>query len=123
MKYALYSPGYGSGWSTWIGRNREETSFSLFYQPIIDALLNKEPLIIDKEKELGYITDKFPLNEIFHPSVCKFHEEFKEKFGTEPYLGGIDDVCLYEIPKGCLIRVTEHDGNESVELRHGGDWY
>ena len=40
----------------------------------------------------------------------------------DAYRGGLEDCELEWVDVGCQFRITEYDGNESVETRDGTDW-
>lgn len=101
----LISPGFGAGWSTWIGGgNREETEFALFYQPLIDAIESADTAA-------------------FEAALAQFKREFADKFGGhEPYCGGARDLTV-ETVHGQFM-VEEYDGSESLRFRDDSEaWF
>ena len=61
---------------------------------------------------------------VFDPAIVKLVEEKRydelETFVTlkypQIYTGGLQDLKVKYIPQGALFRITEYDGNESVEI-------
>jgi len=43
-------------------------------------------------------------------------ETYCEKEYPHTYLGGLDGLCIYWIPKGSKFRIKEYDGAEGLEL-------
>lgn len=67
---------------------------------------------------------------VFDPAIVKLVEknQFKEletyvklKY-PEIYTGGLTDLKVLWIPEGTLFRITEYDGNESVETNETVNW-
>lgn len=92
---ALYSPGYGSGWSTWCDDH------------------HKEQLIFDKrlvEAALSGVTDIEPLvKEIFGNSyVCT---------------GGWGDIQVAWLERGERFIIKELDGSESIRSLGKPEYY
>jgi len=49
--------------------------------------------------------------------VEQFVIDWVAKFDSEiPYLGGLRDLEIYEVPDGCLIDITDHAGYEKVNV-------
>ena len=48
--------------------------------------------------------------------IAQFCTDFKAAFPDEdlPFLGGLRDIAVMEVPKGARVRIAEYDGNESV---------
>jgi hypothetical protein len=67
---------------------------------------------------------------IFDPTVVMFVEDGDldkaEAYATlkwpDAYLGGLRDLRVEWIPEGTAFKITEYDGNESIETRDGGQW-
>lgn len=95
----LISPGFGAGWSTWA--DREYLPDVMFDPWIVDILLSDQY----KQKE--------KLNRILTHCKLKYPDQ---------YLGGLDDLEVQWVPQGAWFRVTEYDGNESIELKEHNDW-
>ncbi len=87
---ALYSPGYGAGWSSW---NSEYAETLLFHEDLVEAAINSVSY-----KEVERILDH-----ILGPD-------------HHTYLGGWKQVAIEWVEKGELIRVTEYDGYETLEV-------
>ena len=104
MRKILYSPGYGAGWTSWCS-DKEVKKLMIDYPPIIEALEKKEEL--DEN----------------HPAVLQMVKDIQNKFGEEkiPYLGGVSDLTIKEVPDEALVRITEYDGYESVEIQDSYD--
>jgi hypothetical protein len=98
MRKILYSPGFGAGWSSWISA---PPKFVCEYQPIIDAIERGEDLSPS------------------HPAVVQFADECKERYGTDPYLGGLEDLRIHAVDDGVMVRIDEYDGSESVVVGTG----
>ncbi len=96
----LISPGFGAGWSTWIGTTREQTEFALFDSKLIEAV------------ERG-LTDE---------DVADFEARFEKQFPSETaYTGGARALRVVEVPGEFIVK--EYDGSESLCLRDGEDWF
>ncbi len=90
----LYSPGYGAGWSTWA---RPEIRQDIVFDPAMVELVEQE-----KWEELeAFVVLKYP--------------------GL--YTGGLRDLDIRWIPQGQHFKINDYDGNESIELRDGVDWF
>ena len=95
----LYSPDYGAGWSTWNTQYEEE----LIYEPAIVEMI----LMVDSDtddwvsKATMYLTLKYP----------------------DMYIGDLTQLRVYWVPEGKEFRITEYDGNESVEVADEQFWY
>jgi hypothetical protein len=97
VRKALYSPGYGAGWSTW----NEHKDFFLFDAELIAAVEAGTPL--------GYNRARDP-------------DRLRAKYGDDtcPYLGGARDLAVIEVHGP--FRVTEYDGYEGIEYRDAVEW-
>lgn len=110
MRKILYSPGYGAGWTSWHNGSRKELQFMLQYQPFID-FLEDDNEFPESEKEIENL-----------PVVKQFINDWINKFETRlPYLGGLTDLAIEEVDDGCLVRITDHDGYEEIEVSNN-DW-
>lgn len=99
----LISPGYGAGWSTWIGSTRAHKAFALFDEKLIAA--------VEAGRDLGYDEDpKSPLGDF----VRRFEKAFPDEAGGV-YTGGARNLQV-EIVHGQFM-VDEYDGSESLTLR------
>lgn len=108
MRKILYSPGYGGGWSSW---HQMPPKFACEYQPIIDALEKGEELVLNKD------ATKWKLElEDYHPAVRQYVQDCKEKYNVTPYLGGIEDLCIFTCGDDELVKIREYDGAERVEV-------
>ena len=95
----LYSPGFGAGWYTWgFSVYGEEMLFDPW---IVDVLLSDEYTRDEKtQRILAHCAVKYP----------------------DAYTGGVEDLCIEWIPQGTAFRITDYDGNESIEYRDMTDW-
>jgi hypothetical protein len=67
---------------------------------------------------------------LFDPTVVMFVEsgdlDKVEAYATlkwpEAYIGGLRDLRVDWIPEGTAFKINEYDGNESIEIREGGQW-
>jgi len=109
--HVLYSPGYGAGWSTWMG-DGASARFAARYQPIVDFLNGGGEF---KERP-GVKTDwDKPWDEFFEPGrtvLKRFCEEFNEQFDGWPYLGGAEQLETLYHPGP--VYIEEYDGSEDV---------
>lgn len=88
----LYSPGFGAGWSTWNTETREIQERLLTDAEIVQAVLDEaEP------EDIEAIVERL------------FGED-------EIYTGGVHQLQIKWIPKGCQFEVTEYDGSESIHI-------
>lgn len=91
----------------------------LEYKPFIDALLAGDEL------ELTEFSDGLgPAFSNTAPAcivklIPQFKSDWKEAFGEAelPFLGGLRDLDVYEVEDSDLVRITEYDGYESVEVK------
>ena len=92
----LYSPGFGSGWSTW---NTEHPG--LLYDPTVVAWVEagkpwqqREDLVLDLEEKYAGI-----------------------------YIGSnMADLLVIWLPIGTQFRITEYDGSEGIEVQKDVTW-
>lgn len=98
----LVSPGWGAGWSTW------GTPELAYDKRIVEFWLSHK----DDEKFMREI-DAFSDN---NAAKCEAREFFNS-IGYEkmPYMGGFNQICLEFVPKGVPFRISEYDGNETLE--------
>ena len=90
----LYSPGYGSGWST--AEEGKQRDFLLFDKRIVELVEDKR---FDEVKK--YVDSVYP-------------DEF--------YLEGADQLEIMWVPLGTEFRVEEYDGSEYIQLNHRDYW-
>jgi len=94
----LYSPSFGSGWTT--GHYTEDphvTDVLLFHPRIVQAVLD------DKLDEVpSIVADLLP--------------------GENMYMGGADDLAVAWLPIGTEFVVCEYDGNESIQVKDKTHW-
>jgi hypothetical protein len=103
MRKVLYSSGYGAGWSSWIGNTTEERRFCCEYQPFIEYL--------EKHEEMP--SDTTLLGEQF---LADWRARFPDA-DPDPYLGGIRDLQVEEVPDREQYMIKEYDGSERVITR------
>jgi hypothetical protein len=101
----LYSPGFGAGWSTW--NSLSDGAESMIFDPSIVYM-------VEQMNEAETKEDKQPwLDNI---------EEYCKKTYSECYTGGADDLTIAWLPEGTLFKITEYDGNESIEYKENDHW-
>lgn len=93
----LYSPGFGSGWSSWAF---PELAEKLLFDPeVVTWVLN------------GKVGD---------------YPDLETKYGVRtedlPTIGGAMDLAIRWVPIGTKFRIHEYDGSESVVLENEDDW-
>ena len=81
----LYSPDYGSGWSSW---NSPELAYD---KRIVEYWLNK------------------------HPNAQKMKMHLERIGYHDVWMGGYNDLKIAWIPKGTIFYIDEYDGSESIE--------
>lgn len=109
----LVSPGFGAGWSTWIGSSREQKEFALFDEALIAA--------VEAGCDLG-VPEKYNTEPSPDSPIGDFLRRFQERFpGEDPYLGGARDLTV-EVVEG-QFQVDEYDGSETVRTRSAEDWF
>ena len=93
----LFSPGYGSGWSTWNDHP------AILFDPAVVEYVQADGKMMDRDDMIKYLEDTYP--------------------GI--YLGsGFDDLEIAWIPQGTRFKITEYDGYESVQVEHEIEtWY
>ena len=102
----LYSPSYGTGWST-----SNDTD-----------LINTDALLFDPE--IVSLVEKHKNGEISHSNMCdKIMYYCDNKYGENVvYYGGVTDLTIAWIPIGKEFRITEYDGYESIEYKEYVKW-
>lgn len=93
----LVSGGYGAGWSTW----------------------NQKEMAIDKD--LINLFEKGCTYEEMEQLCIK--KGYSSLFGGEPDMGGFGDLEIEEVPAGCLFKIREYDGSESIEIFDPDRWF
>jgi hypothetical protein len=86
----LYSPGYGSGWSTW-----NEDHPAILFDPTLVEYVRTECKSMSRVDMIEYLMDTYP--GIY--------------FGS-----GFDDLAIEWIPQGTRFKITEYDGSESIQV-------
>lgn len=95
----LISPDFGAGWSTWADAEYQQAV--LFDPWIVDILLSDQYNTKEKHDRIqAYCNLKYP----------------------NMYLGGLQNLTVEWVLEGIWFRVTEYDGNESIELKENNDW-
>lgn len=87
----LVSSGYGAGWSTW----------------------NDINWALDKRVVEKFISDDANMNE-------KDWDEFMKTIGMEGYCGGCYDLELIMVDKGSIIKISEFNGSEELQINTEG---
>jgi hypothetical protein len=90
----IFSPGFGAGWYTW---NHVEYRHELVFDPMLVELITSNK----KDEFYTYVAMRYP----------------------DAYVSGFDDLAIRWIPVGTKFRITEYDGNESIELENEIDWF
>jgi len=93
----LYSPTYGAGWYTWNTQYPDMIFDPSVVHMVLDSKDEKEMM----ERVTVYASLKWP----------------------EAYLGGVDGLTVAWIPEGKQFRITEYDGNESIDLKDNDGWF
>lgn len=91
----LVSPGFGAGWSTWIGDD-DDSLESVF-----------DPVVV-KAVEDG----------ILHEDILLY---LKEKY-ENGYFGGYYQLVIEWVPVGQKFRIEDYDGSESLIFEEDLDW-
>ena len=112
MRKVLYSPGYGTGWSSWNGFNKQEKLWLCEYQPFIDYLEQhgRMPALPEQAWSDGYDITDLGMQVI---------RDWKAAFPDSPipYLGGLKTLNIAYIEDHEQYRIEEYDGSESVVTR------
>jgi hypothetical protein len=115
MRKILYSPGYGAGWTSWAhGGDPEHIRFMLDYPPWV-AYLEAG----GKFEEKGEWSKDFEQPWLSflagREQVEQFCRDWKTRFpdADYPYMGGIHQLKVAEIPDGLKVRIDEYDGLET----------
>lgn len=87
MVAVLYSPDYGAGWFTW----NSDVEECIFHPEIVKMV---------EENRQAEITNEFCMG-LFD---CNYF-----------YAGGARDLKIAWLPEGCLFRIDEYDGYETIE--------
>lgn len=93
----LISSGYGAGWSTWNTEHAE----ALLFEPELILALEDDAKNETNAKMEAYMAEHFP----------------------DCYIGGMCDLQVHWVPKGCKFQVHEYDGAESLEILTRGSYY
>lgn len=88
----LVSPGFGAGWFSWHG---------------IEALLF-DPAVVELVESGA------------EASVIEQYCE--DRYGSDPYFGGAEDLVVQWVPVGARFRVHEYDGSESLVFESEERW-
>ena len=94
----LFSPGFGSGWSTW-----NEDHPAILFDPTVVEYVRTDGESMSRADMIKYLEDTYP--------------------GI--YLGsGFDDLSFMWIPQGTRFKITEYDGSESIQVEDEIEtWY
>lgn len=117
MRKILISPGYGAGFVTWAS-DHELKKFMLEYKPFIDHLENggdfrqRDGLPLNDVHWDGDGTPDFnTMQKEMSEIVFTFVRECWDKFGTIPYLGGLEQLKVVEVSGP--VKLEEYDGHET----------
>ena len=113
-KKILYSPGFGSGWSTWNAHSKEQYKLLCEYEPFIRLIEQNNGYFPMPRDYRGYMHEE-SLVEI--PEVAELAKLWQEQYSCDLYFGGLKDLKIREIPDGEAYQINEYDGKESVTLR------
>lgn len=102
----LYTPNYGSGWSTSNYGNLTDKDVLLF-DPVIVVLVEKY--------ENGEISYSCMYDKIKYYCDNKYGE-------NAVYHGGVPDLTIAWIPIGKEFRIIDYDGYESIEYKEYVKW-
>ena len=103
----LYSPGFGTGWSTcWRNEGKNIVEFMMFDADLVAAV------------EAG---DRDLVDHLTRITIGRLNPEY---FGRESdiYLTR-NKLAIAWVPVGTLFRITEYDGNEAVITFEATDWF
>lgn len=96
----LYSPGYGSGWSTWNTTHRFRAR--CLFDPVIVQWVRDGKPSVQKNLMETYLYDVY---------------------GADFYVGtNLDSLEIEWIPQGTQFIVEEYDGSESIRFSHDVQW-
>ena len=150
VRKILVSPGFGAGFVSWCHDGPEAKRFCLEYPPFIAALEGPEPAEYDRaaaqsacdevtrryygeaqwaeamrNRKLypgaGLDCDDIPARLL--PANPAFVYEYERRFPGHghPYLGGLRDLRVVEVPDGKRVIIDEYDGSESVRIEGDED--
>jgi hypothetical protein len=98
----LYSPGYGSGWSTDVG-DREIKKQFIFDSNIVRHVTSKEfKHNFTEEKYVKFMKTIFP--------------SYESEFISFPNFDSFLQLMVTFVPVHTQFRINEYDGSESVEI-------
>jgi hypothetical protein len=94
----LFSPGFGSGWSTW---NKDHPA--ILFDPTVVEYVRTDGESMDRADMIKYLEDTYP--------------------GI--YIGSnFNDLAIEWIPQGTRFKITEYDGSESIQVEDEIEtWY
>jgi hypothetical protein len=95
MVAVLITPSYGAGWSSW---NNDQGEKLLFDPTVVTLLTKQPPNYIERIKQ--YCAEEYP----------------------NIYLGGLEDLEVFWVPKGELFIIEEYDGFESIRIQSQVSW-
>lgn len=110
----LVSYGFGSGWSTYEGR---ELAYD---RRVIEFWMAHKD---DKSwMDTVCIYPYVGFESVAHAETRDF---FVNELGLDecPYMGGFADCVLEWVPVGARFRINEYDGAESLEIENEGSWW
>lgn len=101
---ALYSPGWGAGWSSYTWNDCPELAYD---RRVVAEIL---PAIAGNNK--AYLHTLTIYNS---PSQNAFKQKLLDwGYPDHIYFGGLDQIAVEWIPEGVGWRVEEYDGNEHI---------
>lgn len=107
-KKLLYSPGFGSGWSTW---NTQVAHEFATWAPLIEA--------VEALKEGESIEED-------HPAVASLIEHCRVKLNDQEFtgwLGELGSLAVFTGDGGTQYTIVEYDGHEAVQAQDDFEWY
>lgn len=102
----ITSPGYGAGWSTW---NYKDMAFD---KRIVQWIRNQH----FSAEEIDSDRTVYELNV---QDLTSFIESLDYK---DVYYGGASSLMITFVPRGTLVRITEYDGAEGIEIYDNEGW-
>lgn len=114
----VYSPGYGSGWSTWASFSKEN------YKENIERIIFDPELValVEKKNSLEFENQYLVVDEIEKWVDANFNKLDND----EDYVhcgSNIADLEIEWVPVGTQFNIAEYDGSESVQYYNPEGWY
>lgn len=114
MVAVVYSPGFGSGWSTWCHSSKEIIEH-LMFNPELVALVEKKNAFNDVQQYLV-------VDEIEKWVNANFNK--LDNGSDYVYCGSnIGSLCIEWVPVGTQFYINEYDGLESICYYDPETWF